>query len=373
MSIKIIHTADNHIGISYNSLDNAKETLLQERLDSLKRIVDEGNRQECNFLVVAGDLFDKTTISVTNIKKVIEFLRMFKGEVLIIPGNHDYFEADPNSLWSKFKTNSSNYSNIIVLTNDIPYCTEAKDKKVNFYPAPCRSMHSSENAIGWIKQTPINKDEINIGIAHGNVETLGRDEKNNYFNMSIPELTSIDVDFWLLGHIHVTYPEQAVVTQNTKIFMSGTHMPDSWKSVGKGNAWVIEISDNKQVSATKFEPSWFEYVSFQSEINSLGDVNSLLSSINRLDKQKVALKLDINGRLNQEDKNTCNSQIKDAINDFLYTEVENNIERLIDQAMIDERFPDGSVPNLLLTELLNDGESMGVQKVFESLQKLQSK
>jgi len=38
MSIKIIHTADNHIGISYNNLQNAKDTCLNERLEAIKEL-----------------------------------------------------------------------------------------------------------------------------------------------------------------------------------------------------------------------------------------------------------------------------------------------------------------------------------------------
>ena len=58
MSIKIIHTADNHIGISYNSLSQAKAKLVKERLEALKRIVEKGNEESVDYLVIAGDLFD---------------------------------------------------------------------------------------------------------------------------------------------------------------------------------------------------------------------------------------------------------------------------------------------------------------------------
>ncbi len=370
MSIKIIHTADNHIGISYNSLQSVKDKLLDERFNSIKKIVAEGNKNNCDFLIVSGDLFDKTTVTLTNIKKVIEILKDFNGEVLITPGNHDFFEDEANTLWSKFKENSRDYNNIVVLTKSVKHVLEANELKINFYPAPCRSKHSSENAIGWIKNEAINKNEINIGIAHGNVYSLGRDEKNNYFNMTKDELKATDIDFWLLGHIHVTYPTFDNITQNPNLFMAGTHMPDSWKSTGKGNAWIIEVDNNKNVKAKKFAPSLFEYVSIEKTINSINDITELSNELNGLEKQHTALNLNIKGRLSQFDSDTLNTLLLEFRNNFLYYEDVKDIQRLIDHTLINETYPDASIPHALLTQLLNEGDNLAVQMVYETLKTL---
>ena len=77
MSIKIIHTADNHIGISYNTVSQAKTELVKERLDSLKRIVEEGNKELANYLVIAGDLFDLPKLNKSKTTEVIKILKSF--------------------------------------------------------------------------------------------------------------------------------------------------------------------------------------------------------------------------------------------------------------------------------------------------------
>ena len=77
MSIKIVHTADNHIGISYNTVGQAKTELVKERLESLKRIVDEGNKENANYLVIAGDLFDVTKLNKSRTAEVIKILKGF--------------------------------------------------------------------------------------------------------------------------------------------------------------------------------------------------------------------------------------------------------------------------------------------------------
>ena len=57
---RILHTADNHIGISFGRYPDAVcDRLLEERFTALERIVATANEREAHFLVVAGDLFDK--------------------------------------------------------------------------------------------------------------------------------------------------------------------------------------------------------------------------------------------------------------------------------------------------------------------------
>ena len=91
MPIRILHTADNHIGMKFSSYSPAaRERLIQERFDSLQQIVEIGNAEEVNYLVIAGDLFDTTTLKVADITKTAGILKRFEGVVIIIPGNHDF-------------------------------------------------------------------------------------------------------------------------------------------------------------------------------------------------------------------------------------------------------------------------------------------
>ena len=66
MSLRILHTADNHIGLSFNRYsETAKDRLIEERFASLDRMVTTANERKAHFIVVAGDLFDKATVTKT--------------------------------------------------------------------------------------------------------------------------------------------------------------------------------------------------------------------------------------------------------------------------------------------------------------------
>lgn len=368
MSIKIIHTADNHIGISYNSLSQAKTKLVKERLEALKRIVEKGNEELADYLVIAGDLFDVTKYDDKRTSEVINTLNSFQEKVLIVPGNHDFYHEGENTLWHKFKTKTNN-DKIIVLDKYEVFEDTIRDQEVRFYPAACKTLHSNENMIGWIKGIQKPNNAIHIGIAHGNVVGLGRDEDGKYFNMETAELLNAGVDFWLLGHIHVPYPTQDLVTNNPGYFMSGTHMPDTWKSTNMGNAWIIEVDQLKNVKAKKFQPSKFCFKVIKTELESETDIESLSRELTNCDYENIALRLDLIGTLTAK-----NLELLDELLDewtqktkgFIYFEVFKNIKQKIDQDVIDEKFTNGSLPHILLSELLKeDPDGLSTQKAFE--------
>ncbi len=371
MSIKIIHTADNHIGISYNTVSQAKVELVKERLESLKRIVEEGNKEKANYLVIAGDLFDVTKLNKVKTNEVIKVLKEFKEKVIIIPGNHDFYIDQPDSLWTYFK-NSVNADKILILDQYEVLVDTVGDQEVRFYPAACRTLHSDEHMIGWVAAEEKSKNAIHIGIAHGNVVGLGRDEDGKYFNMSVEELKGAGVDFWLLGHIHVAYPTQEVLNENPGYFMSGTHMPDSWKSTNCGNAWVIEIDELKNVKARRYQPSKFTYKVIEADLRSIVDIDALKNQLAACDKN-TAVRLNLKGILVEDEHQLLNDYIKECNNTtsgFIHFEHNIFIKHKIDQMAINKEFSLGSLPHILLTELLmEDPDGLSTQKAFEAVLK----
>ena len=241
MKLRILHTADNHIGISFAKYpDPVRERLLEERFYALERLVTIANKRDAHFLVVAGDLFDKQTVARVQIERAVKILAMFKGEnVLVLAGNHDYCEGADNKLWRWFRQACENTC-VLPLTGRMTKDFEGDDFRVRFYACPCPSKHGEEHTIGWVADTDKEPQRIHVGIAHGNVEGLGLDEGHRYFNMSEEDMRGAGVHTWLLGHIHVPAPAPGT-TGRPLYFMPGIHTPDSVKCSHPGHAWWIEL------------------------------------------------------------------------------------------------------------------------------------
>ena len=248
--IKIFVTGDNHIGINYNSFPNLKQELIESRFEALERMVKKADEDDCDMFVVTGDLFDRVTgITKESAKRVADILSEFGRDVVIIPGNHDYY-TEGVDIWKKF--DSVKDSNTILLNKYEKYPMDIGDQKVVFYPAFCDSKHSDTNRLDWIKTAEIDKDVYNIGLAHGAVEGISPDTTQKYFFMRRAELESIPVDAWFIGHTHLQYPDNLCEDKDIegyKIFNAGTHEQEDLGDNTEGAGFIITL--DKQPSGTK--------------------------------------------------------------------------------------------------------------------------
>jgi DNA repair exonuclease SbcCD nuclease subunit len=83
----------------YPSIQNE---LINARYGTLEKMVEIANREKCDLFIIAGDLFDRVTVKPVEIKKAVDILNEFTGDlVLVLPGNHDFYTGD-SSLWKEF-------------------------------------------------------------------------------------------------------------------------------------------------------------------------------------------------------------------------------------------------------------------------------
>lgn len=72
MTIKILHTADLHLGMKfarYNLKPEVQERLVEARFETLASLVEIANKQDSDLLVIAGDLFHNPRVSRKDIFK----------------------------------------------------------------------------------------------------------------------------------------------------------------------------------------------------------------------------------------------------------------------------------------------------------------
>ena len=244
--IKIFHTADVHIGKKYDRYPDIREKLIESRFECLKRAVRKADEESCDFFVIAGDLFDRVNgIAVNDVKKVVGILADFGGTVIVMPGNHDYYNEEVK-VWRDFKdVLAKTASNIVLMAEMKEYSFTANGECVYFYPALCQSKHSEENGLGWIKERTMDERAYHIGIAHGSVDKYSPDFNKEYYPMTEKELTNIPVDAWLLGHTHVPFPNDLREDKDTEgyaLFNPGTIEQTDFSNNTEGFCFRVECS-----------------------------------------------------------------------------------------------------------------------------------
>ncbi len=359
MPIRILHTADNHIGLSFQRLpERVRERLLEERFAALGRVVDLANARKAHFLVVAGDLFDKLTVSSAQVGRTVDLLKRFEGTaVLVLAGNHDYCEGPDSKLWQSFRKRADD-SNVFDLTEARSMPFEVDEGRVCFYPCPCPSKTGTAPMTGWVAAEAKEDGVVHIGIAHGNVEGLGLDVDQRYFNMTEAGLREAGVHTWLLGHIHVPFPAAGTVGRPL-FFMPGIHTPDSVRCTHPGHAWYIELSADGSCRHEQLTTGAVRFHRINATLEHATDIAALEMACHALDAADTVLDLQLTGRLDRELRAQLNTLL-DALGErFLHLSRELDVQQVLTAEEIGAQFPEGTLPHALLHALLADTEHPG--------------
>ncbi len=356
MPIRILHTADNHIGLPYKHYnEQVRDTLVTERFDALARLVETANSRKADFFVVAGDLFDSIRVPVRDVRKTAGILKGFSGvAVIVVPGNHDHYAGPATEVWKRFREEIEGAGTIDLLTSADVKTYEAEGQRVHFFPCPCPSKTGQDSTIGWVADAAREKtDGLRIGIAHGNVTGLGLDAEGRYFNMDPAALEHAGVAAWLLGHIHVPFPT-ADTGERSPYFMAGTHTPDSLRCRHAGSAWWIECEGNRVSRHERLSPGRIRFVRIDRQLTSADDVADVLATGRGHEPARTVLDLQLSGRLSAADRVTLDESIAGLRPGFLHISDESDIHDRIDAAQIAATYSDQGLAARLLTALLND-------------------
>jgi len=357
--IKIIHTADVHLGKRHSRSgysDRIRARLTQERMDSLARVVGAGNDAKADFLVIAGDLFDRTQIPVALIKETIETLAPFEGHVLVLPGNHDYYEPE-SELWRAFERHAEGRGNIEVLTECRTYSFDVADAQMHVYAAPCHSRTSDSHAIGWIGLTQERCEKsLNLGIAHGNVEGLSLDKEGRYFTMTEAELRACKLDAWLLGHIHVPYPTRAQA-EHPHFFFSATPTPDGFNRDMPGYCWLLEFESKTRMKMEQVETGRIRFHEWELELKGPDDIASLEARIGALPADSSLLKLRLSGRLAEEEIEAVQELRMRYQKELLYLEADLALAPAITAEYMNKKYASGTALHTFLQAVMAEPDA----------------
>lgn len=370
--IRIFVTGDNHIGLKYASHEQAA-ILSSRRISAFENMVESANKENCALFAITGDLFENTySVSKRDIKTLLDTLSQFRGTVIVLPGNHDYYDKDVK-LWQYFKDVMTSYDNIMLLTEYRPYEITANGEDVVLYPALCTSLHSApgQNNLGWIKDTEIKNDSAyHIGIAHGAVEGETIDSEGQYFLMKRSELEDIPVDAWLIGHTHVPFPRNLTetFTVNDKIFNAGTHVQTDVSCNTEGQCFVVEINENKTVRAKRVISGNLRF--YRKNINvTAGNMEStIIRELSDIADDSV-VDIILTGAVSAEEYEDRRSVVENALSRFVEgTYNDYALSKLISKELIESEFPETSFSAGLLTSLLDEPKE--AQLAYELLKSL---
>ncbi|MFO8192832.1 MAG: DNA repair exonuclease [Bacillota bacterium] len=368
MPLKLLHTADFHLGMTFNNRPYPKDVrkqLVEARFEALARAVEIANNEKCVLLVIAGDLFHRANVAAESVVRAVDILKRFEGVTAVLPGNHDYFEPY-STLWALFRDEA--FDELVLLTERKHYKLHDYGIEAVLYPAPCDSKHSAENRLGWMKELAGKSEALwHIGVAHGTVRGVSPDFAEQYFPMEESELAALKMDHWCLGHTHVCYPDLPETGREPFLY-SGTPEPDGFDCRHRGTVWITELDDDGIQYSRKVETGQFRFREIEREIRSSGDFEKMHKELAE-EGSKTLVKLKLCGSLPESEYRERHAFYDRLGEMLLYLEWDDSeLTVEITPEVIDSKYPSGSFPHKFLRRMAEKGNPEALQAAYRLIE-----
>jgi DNA repair exonuclease SbcCD nuclease subunit len=233
--VHFLHTADVHLGLRITRFEPEKADKIRDaRFRALERVLKEAAELEVDFIIIAGDLFDDSSIDATTARRAFLLLKEASCPVFVLPGNHD--PLTPGSVWERDPWRAAETEPVNVLRKAEPVRAPGG---VTIFPCPVFRKTSLDDPTAWIPIREVAEEAggIRIGIAHGSVkdrETLPSDD--HLIDRNAAELRKLD--YLALGHWH-SIREYTSEGKVTRIAYSGVPEPIGFpRSLREITGWV---------------------------------------------------------------------------------------------------------------------------------------
>ncbi|HLK65074.1 MAG TPA: DNA repair exonuclease [Bryobacteraceae bacterium] len=168
MALKILHTADWHLGRAFPSFTEEDQTkLTRARIDAVDRLLGLAESYAVNAVLCAGDLFDEPAPSETwwrGLVRLFERRNWRDRPVFLLPGNHDPLQ--PESVWAEdhgFRRALPSWVHVID-RDDFEF---AFSDEAVLYGIPCRSQAGADDPALRLPRRDPSDRRIRIGLVHG--------------------------------------------------------------------------------------------------------------------------------------------------------------------------------------------------------------
>lgn len=359
--MKFVHLSDLHLGKRFNEF-----SLMEDQKYILEQILDIIKGEEPDGVIIAGDVYDKSTPSAEAVRLLDDFLYKlseFKVRTFVISGNHD--SAERIAFGARIMQFKGIYMSPVYEGKVTPISLNDDFGEVNVYmlpfikPAHVRKFHEDErkelfsytDAVAVeIKNMNINTGSRNLLITHQFVTGAVRSDSEE---ISLGGSDNVDVsvfddfDYVALGHIH---RPQYVGRENVRY--CGTPLKYSFSEAGhdksvtilemkeKGNISVetvklvplhdvreikgsyMELTDRKNYDGTALDDYLHITLTDDEEIpDAIGKLRTIYPNIMKLDYDNM--RTSINGSLD-EIKQVENKSPIEIFEEFY--ETQNNIK-----------------------------------------------
>ena len=258
MGLKILHTADLHLDSPFAGFSEAQRQLLRQQQKLLPgKIADLCRRENCDLLLLAGDIFDgQPTRDTIGILK--EALSRCGVPVFVSPGNHDF--CSPESPWM-----TETWSENVHIFTGALESVILEDLSCRVWGAGFRGMDCPPLLDGFHAE---GTEQYKIAVLHGDPTQ----RESPYNPITAGQVKASDLTYLALGHIHKAGAFRA---GNTLCVWPGCPMGRGWDETGDKGVCIVTLGEEVNVQAVSLDTLRF----YDLEADAGADAGAALESL----------------------------------------------------------------------------------------------
>ncbi|TVR69725.1 MAG: DNA repair exonuclease [Sphaerobacteraceae bacterium] len=198
--LRVLHSADLHLGRTFQSWGPAGANRHQDILETLEQIGTIARQNRVHLLLLAGDQFDKHNPDPALVNRFQQWLGALGQDgirVVMISGNHDSYWYEDSVYRQRFPENTTLFQETT--------CTEpveiyASGLNVMLYGIAHDHTRQRDVLPGFRRRA---EGDVHIGLMHATVDPRADiDVAERYLPLSSANLASTGLDYIALGHLH---------------------------------------------------------------------------------------------------------------------------------------------------------------------------
>ena len=272
MGLKILHSADWHLDSPFAGFSQEQRQALREAQRRIPgKITELCRREDCDMVLLAGDLFDgearRGTLDL--LKRELENCGV---PVLIAPGNHDF--CDDGSFWETERWPE----NVFVFTGALESVT-IQGLNCRIYGAAFQSMDCPSLLEGFQAQ---GDEKYCVAVLHG--DPLQRNSPYNPITNA--QVRNSSLDYLALGHVHKAGTFRS---GETLCAWPGCPMGRGWDETGEKGVCIVTIDEDVKVQAVSLDLPRFYDLETEVQGDAVAAVEAVLPAVPGDDFYRITL------------------------------------------------------------------------------------
>ena len=299
-AVRFLHTSDWQLGMTRHFLEGeAQARYSAARIDAIRSLGDVARREACEFVVVAGDVFESNMVAERTVRRALDALAGVPCPVYLLPGNHDPLDAA--SVYRSAVFRQAQPGNVVVLQE--PGVLRVRDG-VELVAAPWFTKRPLGDLVGDAVAGLGADGTVRVVVGHGAVDALSPDADDPaVIRLARLEeaLAAGTVHYVALGDRHSRLP----VGGTGRVRYSGSPEVTAFVEDLPGDVLVVELDDEVEggCTVTPHHGGSWRFVDLVRDVNGTSDVDAVDAELAAMTgKDRTVVRTALTGTLGLADK-----------------------------------------------------------------------